>query len=205
MLNNKFKLILPSLFGLLFVAAMMFALTSQEEQVTPSALVGKPIPAFTASSLSATERVGNNERIDNNELVGNNELLGNSALLDNSIFQTDKNYTLLNVWASWCAVCQSEHGFLMKLAGKDGMRIVGLNYRDDRADANHVLSALGNPYVATIFDPDGKIALDMGVVATPETYLLDNQGIVLFRYSGALDETVWQHYFKPFMQLLTNK
>ena len=193
MLNNKFKLILPSLLGLLFVAAMMFALTSQEGQVTPSALVGKPIPAFTASSLSI------------NELVGNNELLGNSALLDNSIFQTDKNYTLLNVWASWCAVCQSEHGFLMKLAGKDGMRIVGLNYRDDRADANHVLSALGNPYVATIFDPDGKIALDMGVVATPETYLLDNQGIVLFRYSGALDETVWQHYFKPFMQLLTDK
>ncbi|NQZ91035.1 MAG: DsbE family thiol:disulfide interchange protein [Moritella sp.] len=193
MLNNKFKLILPSLLGLLFVAAMMFALTSQEGQVTPSALVGKPIPAFTASSLSI------------NELVGNNELLGNSALLDNSIFQTDKNYTLLNVWASWCAVCQSEHGFLMKLAGKDGMRIVGLNYRDDRADANRVLSALGNPYVVTIFDPDGKIALDMGVVATPETYLLDNQGIVLFRYSGALDETVWQHYFKPFMQLLTDK
>ena len=193
MLNNKFKLILPSLLGLLFVAAMMFALTSQEGQVTPSALVGKLIPAFIASSLSTTE------------LVGNNELLGNSALLDNSIFQTDKNYTLLNVWASWCAVCQSEHGFLMKLAGKDGVRIVGLNYRDDRADANRVLSSLGNPYVATIFDPDGKIALDMGVIATPETYLLDNQGIVLFRYSGALDETVWQHYFKPFMQLLTDK
>ena len=96
MLNNKFKLILPSLLGLLFVAAMMFALTSQEGQVTPSALVGKPIPAFTASSLSITELVGNNERIDNNALVGNNELLGNSALLDNSIFQTDKNYTLLN-------------------------------------------------------------------------------------------------------------
>ena len=184
---------------------MMFALTSQEGQVTPSALVGKPIPAFTASSLSATELVGNNELIDNNELVDNNQLLGNSARLDNSIFQTDKNYTLLNVWASWCAVCQSEHGFLMKLAGKDGVRIVGLNYRDARADANRVLSSLGNPYVATIFDPDGKIALDMGVIATPETYLLDNQGIVLFRYSGALDETVWQHYFKPFMQLLTDK
>lgn len=199
MLNNNFKLILPSLLGLLFVAAMMFALTSQEGQVTPSALVGKPIPAFTASSLSTTELVGNNE------LVDNNQLLGNSVLLDNSIFQTDKNYTLLNVWASWCAVCQSEHGFLMKLAGKDGVRIVGLNYRDDRTDANRVLRSLGNPYVVTIFDPDGKIALDMGVIATPETYLLDNQGIVLFRYSGALDETVWQHYFKPFMQLLTDK
>lgn len=193
MLNNKFKLILPSLLGLLFVAAMMFALTSQEGQVTPSALVGKPIPAFTASSLSATELFGSNKQVGNNEL------------LDNSIFQTDENFTLLNVWASWCAVCQSEHGFLMQLAAKDNIRIVGLNYRDDRADANRVLSALGNPYVATIFDPDGKIALDMGVVATPETYLLDNQGIVLFRYSGALDETVWQHYFKPFMQLLTDK
>jgi len=193
MLNNKFKLLLPSLLGLLFVAAMMFALTSQEGQVTPSALVGKPIPAFTASSLSATEQFVRNKQLGSNEL------------LDNSIFQTNKSYTLLNVWASWCAVCQSEHDFLMQLAVKDGMRIVGLNYRDARADANRVLSSLGNPYVATIFDPDGEIALDMGVMATPETYLLDNKGIVLFRYSGALDETVWQHYFKPFMSLLTDK
>jgi len=179
-LNLSFKLILPSLLGLAFVVSMMFALTSQEGQIEPSALVGKPIPSFTASGL-------------------------NTGLLDNSVLQTDQQFTLLNVWASWCAVCQSEHSFLMKLAVRDNLRIVGLNYRDDRDDARKVLSALGNPYVANIFDPDGKLALDMGVISTPETYLLDSQGIVLFRYSGALDEQVWQHYFKPFIQLLLNK
>ncbi|WP_392339186.1 DsbE family thiol:disulfide interchange protein [Moritella marina] len=175
----NFKLILPSLLGLVFVVSMMFALTAQEGQITPSALVGKPIPSFTASGL-------------------------NTVLLDNSVFQTDKQFTLLNVWASWCAVCQSEHDFLMELAVQDNMRIVGLNYRDDMDDARKVLSALGNPYVANIFDPDGKLALDMGVTVTPETYLLDSQGIVLFRYSGALDEKVWQHYFKPLIQKLLN-
>ena len=180
MLNYKFKLILPSLLGLLFVALMMFALTSQEDKrVTPSVLVGKPIPVFTASSLNS-----------------------DTNLLDNSVFQTDEKFTLLNVWSSWCAVCQSEHDFLMKLAIKDNVRIVGLNYRDDLSDASQVLNMLGNPYVATIFDPEGKLALDMGVISTPETYLLDNQGIVLFRYSGALDELAWQHYFKPLIQVL---
>ncbi|GIC78702.1 DsbE family thiol:disulfide interchange protein [Moritella sp. F3] len=184
--KSKFKLMLPSLLGLVFVVSMMFALTAQEGQITPSVLVGKPIPSFTASDLD-------------------------SVLIDNSVFQTDndlsptdKRFTLLNVWASWCGVCQSEHDFLMKLAVKDNVRIVGLNYRDDVYAARKVISALGNPYVANIFDPDGKLALDMGVIATPETYLLDSQGIVLFRYSGALDEKVWQHYFKPFIQLLLN-
>ncbi|PKH06087.1 DsbE family thiol:disulfide interchange protein [Moritella sp. Urea-trap-13] len=179
MLNHKLKLILPSLLGLLFVTLMMFALTSQEQQVTPSVLVGASIPTFTASSLSS-----------------------NTELINNTVFQTNKKFTLLNVWASWCAVCQSEHDFLMQLVVKDDIRIVGLNYRDDRADANQVLNTLGNPYEVTIFDPDGKLALDMGVIATPETYLLDSQGIVLFRYSGALDEKVWLRYFQPFIQAL---
>ena len=183
MLNYKFKLILPSLLGLLFVALMMFALTSQEDKrVTPSVLVGKPIPDFTASSLNS-----------------------DTNLLDNSVLQTDKKFTLLNVWASWCAVCQSEHDFLTTLAIKDDVRIVGLNYRDERIDANRVLSMLGNPYVVNIFDPEGKLALDMGVISTPETYLLDSKGIVLYRYPGALDELAWQHYFQPFIKLLINK
>jgi cytochrome c biogenesis protein CcmG/thiol:disulfide interchange protein DsbE len=184
--SSNFKLILPSLLGLVFVVAMMFALTAQEGQITPSALVGKPIPNFTASGL-------NTDLIDNRVLQ-----------TDNDLSQANKQFTLLNVWASWCAVCKSEHDFLMKLAVQDNMRIVGLNYRDDIDDARKVLSALGNPYVANIFDPDGNLALDMGVIATPETYLLDSQGVVLFRYSGALDEKVWQHYFKPFIQLLLN-
>ncbi|MDX2320836.1 MAG: DsbE family thiol:disulfide interchange protein [Moritella sp.] len=182
MLNNKLKLVLPSLLGLLFVAVMMAALMSQKGQVTPSALVGKPIPVFTARSLTS-----------------------NTELVDNSVLQTNNKFTLLNVWASWCAVCQSEHDFLMQLAVKDEVRIIGLNYRDQRAAANQVLTTLGNPYVATIFDHDGKLALDIGVISTPETYLLDNKGIVLFRYSGALDEVVWQHYFKPFIQKLLTK
>ncbi|KXO09013.1 Cytochrome c-type biogenesis protein CcmG/DsbE, thiol:disulfide oxidoreductase [Moritella sp. JT01] len=183
MLNNKLKLILPSLLGLLFVALMMFALTSQEgKRVTSSVLVGKPIPDFTARSLNS-----------------------DTNLLDNRVLQTDKKFTLLNVWASWCAVCQSEHDFLTTLVIKDDVRIVGLNYRDERVDAKHVLSMLGNPYVVNIFDPNGKLALDMGVISTPETYLLDREGIVLYRYSGALDAVAWQHYFKPLIQLLINE
>jgi len=169
--------------GLLFVALMMFALTSQEgKRVTPSVLVGKPIPAFTAVSLNP-----------------------DTNFLDNQVLETDKIFTLLNVWASWCAVCQSEHDFLTTLAAKDGVRIVGLNYRDKRVDASRVLSMLGNPYTVNIFDPEGKLALDMGVISTPETYLLDSEGIVLYRYSGALDKVAWQHYFKPLIQILINK
>ena len=109
---------------------------------------------------------------------------------------------LLNVWASWCAVCKSEHDFLLQLAEQQDVSIVGLNYRDNRQAAVRELNQSGNPYQAVLYDPKGVLALDLGVYGTPESYLIDSTGTIRYRYLGALDENVWQREFVPVIKML---
>lgn len=109
---------------------------------------------------------------------------------------------LLNVWASWCAVCKSEHAFLLQLAQQHEVSIVGLNYRDNRQAAMRELNQSGNPYQAVLYDPKGAFALDLGVYGTPESYLIDSTGTIRYRYLGALDENVWQREFVPVIKVL---
>ena len=139
-------------------------------------LESKPLPAFSLQRLDTT------------------------GTADETLF-TGK-LQLLNVWASWCAVCKSEHAFLLQLAQQQGLSIVGLNYRDNRQAAMRELNQSGNPYNAVLFDPKGSLALDLGVYGTPESYLIDSTGTIRYRYLGALDEQVWQQEFAPVIELL---
>jgi cytochrome c biogenesis protein CcmG/thiol:disulfide interchange protein DsbE len=84
---------------------------------------------------------------------------------------------LLNVWATWCPTCRAEHQYLNQLSAQ-GVRVVGLNYKDDRQKAIVWLKELGNPYSLSLFDGDGMLGLDLGVYGAPETFLID--GKVLF-------------------------
>jgi len=111
---------------------------------------------------------------------------------------------LLNVWASWCGICKSEHEYLKQLVSQQAIAIVGLNYRDDRQAALGVLKQSGNPYRQVIYDPQGALALDLGVYGTPETYLIDKNGVIRHRYVGALTPTIWQQQFAPRIEQLTS-
>jgi len=97
---------------------------------------------------------------------------------------------LLNVWATWCVSCKMEHPFLLQLA-KEGVVIVGLNYKDDSSQALLWLQNLGDPYVFNISDPQGKLGLDLGVFGAPETFIIDQQGIVRHKHVGVIDQRVW--------------
>ncbi|MFA0464895.1 DsbE family thiol:disulfide interchange protein, partial [Vibrio sp. 10N.261.45.F1] len=112
---------------------------------------------------------------------------------------TQHPYQLVNVWASWCGICKTEHAFLLELQ-KEGIPIVGLNYRDNPGAALNVLSNDGNPYATVISDPQGKLALELGVIGTPETYLVDAEGQIVKKLLGVINESVWRkelaHYFK---------
>ncbi len=111
-----------------------------------------------------------------------------------------ERYQLVNVWASWCGICRSEHEFLHTLESR-GVPIIGLNYRDTRFAANNYLGELGNPYQQTLFDPKGMLSIDLGVVGTPETYLVTHDGKIVYKHLGVLNEKVWQRYFaKYFVQ-----
>ena len=98
---------------------------------------------------------------------------------------------LLNVWASWCISCEEEHLLLMKLA-RQGIPIYGLNYKDNLHDAKNWLAEWGNPYRAVGLDTQGLVGIDLGVYKTPETFLIDPQGIILAHHVGILNENAWE-------------
>jgi cytochrome c biogenesis protein CcmG/thiol:disulfide interchange protein DsbE len=104
---------------------------------------------------------------------------------------------VLNVWASWCVNCRAEHPLLSELAGT--VPLYGLNYRDKGDAARAWLILAGNPYRAVLADPDGKLALELGVYGTPETYLFDADGALLARHTGALTKAIWLRQFAPLL------
>ncbi|MGV6826183.1 MAG: DsbE family thiol:disulfide interchange protein, partial [bacterium] len=106
---------------------------------------------------------------------------------------------LLNVWGTWCPECWKEHAYLVELAGSGKIQIVGLNWKDDAAEAQSMLARLGNPFVMVGVDQQGNAAIDWGVYGAPETFLVDAQGIVRVKHTGAMTPTVWEQKFVPLL------
>lgn len=104
---------------------------------------------------------------------------------------------VLNVWASWCPNCRAEHSLLGELAS--AVPLYGLNYRDKGDPARAWLTEAGNPYRAVLADPDGRLALELGVYGTPETYLFAGDGTLLTRHTGLLTREIWQRQFAPLL------
>ena len=104
--------------------------------------------------------------------------------------------TIVNFWASWCPPCRAEHPVLMKMAA-DGIRVAGVNFKDTAADASAFLAQDGNPFFALAFDPLGRSAIEWGVTAPPETFIIDGDGTVLFRFVGPLVGSYYEQMFLP--------
>lgn len=138
----------------------------------PSPLIGKPAPAFELPELSDTSRI-----------ISNETLRGQPALL--------------NVWATWCAGCRLEHDLLLAIAAEGNVPIYGLNYRDDRAAALEWLRQLGNPFKAVAYDPEGTVSIDWGVYGAPETFLIDPDGVVVYKHIAPLTLDDWREEFLP--------
>ena len=86
------------------------------------------------------------------------------------------NMTLVNVWASWCTTCRKEHQMIMNIAENTDLQMIGIDYKDTRENGAKYLEIMGNPFDEIIFDPTGKIGMDLGVYATPETFLVNEEG-----------------------------
>ncbi len=104
---------------------------------------------------------------------------------------------LLNVWAPWCVACRQEHAALMQIAQGGLVPIVGLNWKDKDREAQVLLAQVGNPYVAVPDDLSGMVGIDYGVTGTPETYLVDKDGIIRFKQIGPIDQDVWDNKIVP--------
>jgi cytochrome c biogenesis protein CcmG/thiol:disulfide interchange protein DsbE len=143
----------------------------------PSVLIGKPAPEFDLPPLEGLKREGA-------PVPG----FASADLARGGV-------TLVNIWASWCAPCREEHPQLMALSEMGGVRLVGINYKDDPENARRFLGALGLPYAAVGVDRDGRTFVDWGGYGVPETFLVDGKGIIRYKYIGpisaqALDETL---------------
>ena len=158
----------------LVIGVFFFVGLRLDPNYVPSALIGKPIPTFSLPSVT-----------DPNALVTNDALAG--------------RVSLVNVWGTWCVECRHEHAFLLELA-RAGVPIYGLNLRDERPAAIDWLSRLGNPYVTSGFDPEGKAAIDWGVTGAPETFLIDRDGTILHKHISPLTAQVWQSDFLPLIR-----
>lgn len=112
---------------------------------------------------------------------------------------------VLNVWASWCVSCRDEHPLLLEYAKAGAVPIYGLNWKDKREDALAWLNELGDPYVLSAVDLDGRVAIDYGVYGAPETYLIDQSGVIRHKHIGAVTRDVWQDKFMPLVQQLNRE
>ncbi|MCU1265146.1 MAG: periplasmic protein thiol/disulfide oxidoreductase DsbE [Acidobacteria bacterium] len=146
----------------------------------PSPLINKAAPPFQLSQLHQPDKK-----------FGAEEMRG--------------KVWLLNVWASWCVSCREEHPLLVELSRTHAVPIYGLNWKDKREDAITWLSDLGNPYVLSVSDLDGRIAIDYGVYGAPETYLIDKTGVIRFKQIGPLSPEVLQKTILPMAKELMSK
>ena len=113
------------------------------------------------------------------------ELFSNKQFNSKDIIENN-NFTLINIWSSWCAPCRSEHAILMSLSKKTDLNIVGLNYKDKKNNAIKFLDELGNPFSKNLIDPDGIISISLGAYGVPESFLLNNNSRVIRKYIGPL-------------------
>ncbi len=157
----------------------LFTFLDNEESDLRSVLLDKSFPDFSLF------------RLENQESVTKKDLV--------------ELPSLLNVWATWCIACRIEHPFLMRLRNESTINIYGLNYKDDRTKAINLLDQIGNPYEFSIFDHEGKLAIDLGVYGAPETFLIDKSGIIRVRHVGVLTPEVWEEKFNVVLNNLNNK
>lgn len=88
---------------------------------------------------------------------------------------------VVNFWASWCTPCRDEFPLfkdrLATLGPRDGLVVLGVLYKDQAELARQFLTEFGATW-PTVTDPDGKLAAAYRVVAPPQTYFIDAQGVL---------------------------
>lgn len=156
-MKRRLLLLLP-LIGFLVLGAFLYMGLSINPFDRDSALMAREFPTFELTTLEDPERV-----------------------VDESLLEGE--VTLVNVWGEWCPTCKQEMPQLLDLA-EDGVRLVGVDYKDTREKGREFLAEFGNPFEVNIFDPEGDLGFDLGVYGAPETFLVDRDGIIRYHHTG---------------------
>ena len=111
---------------------------------------------------------------------------------------------ILNVWGSWCPTCAIEQPFLLKMQ-QQGVVLVGVNYKDQPADALAYLSQRGNPFVLNLQDLKGDFGIDLGVTGAPESFVIDQDQRIRLHILGEINDEIWLTKLKPCLDRLKLK
>lgn len=133
----------------------------------PSTLINKPVPAFTLPAVTELNVPG----------------------LSDADLKTGK-VTVVNIWASWCGPCRQEHPLLLQLSKRGDITLVGINNKDDAANAARFLGALGQPFAKIGADTNGRVTIDWGGYGVPETFIVDGKGVIRHKHVGPLSEEI---------------
>ena len=153
---------------------VLFSFLSDKDDQLETALIDSSFPDFSLGSLSDESRI-----LTKQDII--------------------KLPALINVWATWCIACRVEHPFLMKLKEESTLTIYGLNYKDNKLKALDLLERDGNPFEFSIYDFEGRLAIDLGVYGAPETFFIDKNGLIRERHVGVIDERVWEEKFSKYL------
>ncbi len=174
------RFLIPLALFLVLVVFLAVGLNRDPHEV-PSPLVGKAAPAFSLPQLDS-------DATQVAKAFAPRDMLG--------------KVWLLNVWASWCVSCRQEHPVLLDFAKSGVAPLVGLDYKDTRTDARRWLVEMGNPYVLSAVDADGRVGIDYGVYGVPETYVIDKVGAIRFKQIGPVTPEVLQAKILPLIREL---
>lgn len=170
------RYLLPLAVFVVLVGVFAVGLTRDPKEV-PSPLVNQQAPTFSLPRVAQPD-----EQLSDLDLKG--------------------EVSLLNVWASWCVACRTEHPFLMKLAREGAIPLYGLDYKDTRPNALRWLDQFGNPYRASAFDESGEVGIDWGVYGVPETFVLDRAGVIRHKQIGPITPEIWEKEIAPLIAKL---
>ena len=162
---------------LAILVGVFFVGLHNDPSIVPLPLIGKPAPVY---ELPLLLRPG--------ETLGTEKLLG--------------QVYLLNIWGTWCPACLTEHDALLEIQRQNIVPIYGFNLKDDPRLARQWLAQLGNPYVASMVDTEGRVGIDWGVYGAPETFLVDQNGRVIHKLIAAMTMEIWHEDFLPLIQQL---
>ena len=166
-MKNKL-LILPSIFFAIILSIFFYLLiTERNPSEIPSNLLNKNVPFFEAESLFKNEKFISSQEFKN-EII------------------------LVNFFATWCKPCRDEHVYIKRFSNKKGIKVIGVNYKDNSKKTIKWLKNLGNPYSDVLIDKNGRVAIDWGVYGIPETFIVNPSGIIKYRHVGPITSKIYK-------------
>ena len=165
---NKKLLIIPSIFFLLILLVFFYLLSVERDPYKlPSNLLNKDVPVFETESLLKEER-----------------------FISSKVFGSE--IILVNFFATWCKPCRDEHIYIKRFSNEKGIKVIGINYKDNPDKAIEWLKNLGNPYSDIPVDKTGRIAIEWGVYGIPETFVVNSKGIIKYRHVGPVTNKIYK-------------